>query len=122
MGKLLGAGKRLLTGENLFMTVFTHAGSHGKARVAFAAPYPGNIVPISLAKMGGSLICQKDSFLCAARGVSIGIHFQRRILTGLFGVNLGGIRPLCRRAAEGNVQNAKGAAEKVHVPSAGGGS
>lgn len=85
MGKLLGAGKRLLTGENLFMTVFTHAGSHGKARVAFAAPYPGNIVPVSLAKMGGRLICQKDSFLCAARGVSIGIHFQRRILTGLFG-------------------------------------
>jgi len=85
MGKLLGAGKRLLTGENLFMTVFTHAGSHGKARVAFAAPYPGNIVPVSLAKIGGRLICQKDSFLCAARGVSIGIHFQRRILTGLFG-------------------------------------
>lgn len=85
MGKLLSAGKRLLTGESLFMTVFTHAGHHGKARVAFAAPYPGNIIPVSLARIGGRLICQKDSFLCAARGVSIGIHFQRKILTGLFG-------------------------------------
>ncbi|MFO1371638.1 MAG: TIGR00266 family protein [Candidatus Competibacteraceae bacterium] len=85
MGKLLSAGKRLLSGESLFMTVFTHTGHHGKARVAFAAPYPGNIIPVSLAKMGGRLICQKDSFLCAARGVSIGIHFQRKILTGLFG-------------------------------------
>lgn len=84
MNKLLGAGKRLLTGESLFITVFTHTG-HGKARVAFAAPYPGNILPISLQQMGGRLICQKDSFLCAARGVSIGIYFQRRILTGLFG-------------------------------------
>ncbi|PIE82829.1 MAG: TIGR00266 family protein [Candidatus Contendobacter odensis] len=85
MAKLLGAGKRLLTGESLFMTVFTHAGHHGKARVAFAAPFPGHIIPISLANMDGRLICQKDSFLCAARGVSIGIHFQKRILTGLFG-------------------------------------
>jgi uncharacterized protein (TIGR00266 family) len=85
MGKLLSAGKRLLTGETLFMTVFTHAGHHGKARVAFAAPYPGHIIPVSLAKIGGRLICQKDSFLCAARGVSIGIHYQRKILTGLFG-------------------------------------
>ncbi len=84
MDKLLGAGKRLLTGESLFMTVFTHTGS-GKARVAFAAPYPGTIIPVALAEMGGTLICQKDSFLCAARGVSIGIYFQRRILTGLFG-------------------------------------
>lgn len=84
MDKLLGAGKRLLTGESLFMTVFTHQGS-GKARVAFAAPFPGNILPMHLAQLGGRLICQKDSFLCAAKGVSIGIHFQRKILTGLFG-------------------------------------
>ncbi len=84
MGKLMGAGKRLLTGESLFTTVFTHGGQ-GKGHVAFAAPYPGNIIPISLAQVGGRLVCQKDSFLCAARGVSIGIEFQRRILTGLFG-------------------------------------
>ena len=84
MGKLLGAGKRLVTGESLFTTVFTHTGS-GKARVAFAAPVPGAILPIRLAEVGGSLICQKDSFLAAAKGVQIGIHFQRRVLTGLFG-------------------------------------
>lgn len=84
MGKLLGAGKRLLTGESLFMTVFTHQGG-GKARVAFGAPYPGNILPVHLNKVGGTLICQKDSFLCAAKGVSIGVYFQRKILTGLFG-------------------------------------
>ncbi len=84
MGKLLGAGKRLVTGESLFTTVFTHTGS-GKARVAFGAPVPGAILPLRLADIGGTLICQKDSFLAAAKGVSIGIHFQRRILTGLFG-------------------------------------
>ncbi len=84
MGKLLSAGKRLLTSETLYLTVFTHMGHHGKAHVAFAAPYPGNIIPVSLAKIGGRLICQKDNFLCATRGVSIGIHFQRRIPTGLF--------------------------------------
>lgn len=84
MGKLLGAGKRLLTGESLFMTVFTHQGS-GKAYVAFGAPYPGNVLPVHLSKIGGTLICQKDSFLCAAKGVSIGVYFQRKILTGLFG-------------------------------------
>ncbi len=84
MDKLLGAGKRLLTGESLFMTVFTHTG-HGKAHVAFAAPYPGNIIPVSLANTGKRLICQKDSFLCAAKGVSIGIHLQQKIMTGLFG-------------------------------------
>ncbi|MEJ2818220.1 TIGR00266 family protein [Caulobacter sp. CCG-8] len=84
MGKLLGAGKRLVTGESLFTTVFTHTGS-GKARVAFAAPTPGNILPLNLGQLGGSLICQKDSFLAAARGVSIGIHFQKRVMTGLFG-------------------------------------
>jgi uncharacterized protein (TIGR00266 family) len=84
MGKLLGAGKRLVTGESLFTTVFTHQGS-GKARVAFASPIPGAIVPLKLDSVGGQLICQKDAFLCAARGVSIGIHFQQKIMTGLFG-------------------------------------
>ena len=84
MGKLLGAGKRLVTGESLFTTVFTHEG-HGKAHVAFGAPYPGNIIPVSLDTLGGTIICQKDAFLCAARGVSIGIHFQKKIMTGLFG-------------------------------------
>ena len=84
MDKLLGAGKRLLTGESLFITVFTHKGQ-GKAHVAFGAPYPGNIIPVKLTDVGGMLICQKDSFLCAARGVSIGIYFQRKIMTGLFG-------------------------------------
>ena len=84
MGKLLGAGKRLVTGESLFTTVFTHNGA-GKAKVAFAAPTPGHILPLNLAQVGGTLICQKDSFLAAARGVSIGIHFQRRMMTGLFG-------------------------------------
>jgi uncharacterized protein (TIGR00266 family) len=84
MDKLLGAGKRLLTGESLFMTVFTHGGQ-GKGRVAFGAPYPGNIIPVHLKEIGGTLVCQKDSFLCAAKGVSVGIYFQRKILTGLFG-------------------------------------
>ncbi len=84
MGALLGAGKRLVTGESLFTTVFTHNGS-GKARVAFAAPVPGAIVPLKLDSIGGTLICQKDAFLCAAKGVSMGIAFQRRIMTGLFG-------------------------------------
>ncbi|MFT5509764.1 MAG: hypothetical protein ACI89J_002852 [Hyphomicrobiaceae bacterium] len=83
-GKLASAGKRLLTGESLFMTVFTHEGS-GKARVAFAAPYPGTILAFDLSEMGGSLVAQKDAFLCAAKGVSIGIHFQKRVMTGLFG-------------------------------------
>ncbi len=82
--KLVGAGKRLVTGESLFTTVFTHKGN-GKAKVAFAAPYPGRIIPVDLSKVGGRLICQKDCFLCAAKGVSIGIHFQKKILTGLFG-------------------------------------
>ena len=85
LDKLVGAGKRVVTGESLFTTVFSHAGSSGKAKVAFAAPYPGTIVPLQLSNFGGRIICQKDSFLCAARGVSIGIHFQRKILTGLFG-------------------------------------
>ncbi len=84
MDKLVGAGKRLLTGESLFMTVFTHQGS-GKARVAFAAPYPGKILPMNLAELGGKLVCQKDAFLCAAKGVSVGIAFQKKIGVGLFG-------------------------------------
>jgi uncharacterized protein (AIM24 family) len=84
MSKLLGAGKRLITGESLFMTIFTNSGQ-GKQHVAFAAPYAGKIVPLDLAQIGGQLICQKDSFLCAARGVSIGIAFQQKIGVGLFG-------------------------------------
>ncbi len=84
MEKLMGAGKRLLTGESLFMTVFTHTGQ-GKGHVAFGAPYPGNIIPVPLNSVNGCLICQKDSFLCAAKGVSIGIFLQKKILTGLFG-------------------------------------
>jgi uncharacterized protein (TIGR00266 family) len=84
MGKILGAGKRLLTGESLFTTQFIHQG-HGKARAAFAAPYPGKIIPMKLSEMGGTLICQKDSFLVGAKGVSIGIAFQKKIMTGLFG-------------------------------------
>src|SRR5690349_4865572 len=77
LGKLMGAGKRLITGESLFTTVYTNQGS-GKQRVAFAAPYPGKIIPMDLATLGGTLICQKDAFLCAARGVSIGLHFQQK--------------------------------------------
>ncbi len=85
MDKLVGAGKRLITGESLFTTVFSHAGRDGKAHVAFAAPYPGTIVPMTLSNYGGTIICQKDSFLCAARGVSIGLFFQKKIMTALFG-------------------------------------
>ncbi len=84
MGKLLGAGKRLLTGESLFTTVFSN-NSTGRRNVAFASPYPGKIIPVDLKKLGGTLLCQKDSFLCAAKGVSIGIAFQRKLGTGLFG-------------------------------------
>jgi uncharacterized protein (TIGR00266 family) len=84
MGMLMGAGKRLLTGESLFMTVFANQSS-GKRKVAFAAPYPGKIVPVHLSELGGELICQKDSFLAAAKGVAIGIAFQRRLGVGLFG-------------------------------------
>ncbi|WP_284639849.1 TIGR00266 family protein [Paenibacillus silviterrae] len=84
MGKLFGAGKRLLTGESLFMTIFTNRGS-GKERVSFASPYPGRILPMDLSVLGGKLICQKDSFLCAAKGVSIGIDFQRKLGAGFFG-------------------------------------
>ncbi len=83
--KLLGAGKRVLTGESLFITMFSNTATQGKAKVAFASPYPGTIIPLSLKNYGGRLICQKDSFLCAARGVSIGIFFQKKIMTALFG-------------------------------------
>ncbi len=82
--KLVGAGKRVLTGESLFMTVFTNRGA-GKQHVAFAAPYPGKIIPLNLAELGGAMICQKDAFLCAAKGVAISIAFQKRIGVGLFG-------------------------------------
>ncbi len=82
--KLVGAGKRLITGESLFITVFTHHGT-GKAHVAFASPFPGHILALKLDELGGRLICQKDAFLCAAKGVTIGIAFQRKIMTGLFG-------------------------------------
>jgi uncharacterized protein (TIGR00266 family) len=83
-GKLLGAGKRLITGESLFTTIYTNQGS-GKKRVAFAAPYPGKILPMDLKQLGGTLICQKDAFLCAARGVSLGIAVQQKLGTGFFG-------------------------------------
>lgn len=82
--KILGAGKRLLTGESLFMTAFTHT-TAGKSRVAFASPYPGKIIPLDLQELGGKLVCQKDAFLCAAKGVSIGIEWQKKLGTGLFG-------------------------------------
>ncbi len=82
--KLMGAGKRLITGESLFTTVYTNQAS-GKQRVAFAAPYPGKILPMDLSKLGGQLICQKDAFLCAARGVSLGIYFQKKLSVGFFG-------------------------------------
>src|SRR5512134_3192545 len=84
LGALMGAGKRLLTGESLFMTVFQNRGA-GKKKVAFGAPYPGKIIPVNLAEIGGEIICQKDSFLCAAKGVAVGIAFNRKIGAGLFG-------------------------------------
>lgn len=82
--KLLGAGKRLLVGESLFMTAFTNIAA-GKKQVSFASPYPGKIIALDLMQLGGKVICQKDAFLCAAKGVSIGIDFQRRLGTGIFG-------------------------------------
>lgn len=84
LGKLLGAGKRLLVGESLFMTAFTNTAS-GKKRVSFASPYPGKIIALDLQQLGGKVIAQKDAFLCAAKGVSIGIDFQRKLGTGIFG-------------------------------------
>lgn len=84
LGSLLGAGKRLLTGESLFMTVFINK-DRGKRKMAFAAPYPGKIMAVHLAEIGGELIAQKDSFLAAAKGVSLGIAFQKRLGVGFFG-------------------------------------
>ncbi len=84
MGKLFSAGKRLLVGESLFMTAFTNVG-HGKRRVSFASPYPGKIIPLDLSQLGGAVVCQKDAFLCAAKGVAINVEFQRKLGTGLFG-------------------------------------
>jgi uncharacterized protein (TIGR00266 family) len=84
MGKLLSAGKRVITGESLFMTAFGNGGA-GRQKVAFAAPYPGKIIPLDLRKHGGTMLCQKDAFLCAARGISVGIAFQRKLGAGFFG-------------------------------------
>jgi len=84
LGKLMSAGKRVLVGESLFMTAFTNAGQ-GKKKVSFAAPYTGKIVSLDLLKLGGKIIAQKDAFLCAAKGVSIGIEFQKKLGTGIFG-------------------------------------
>jgi uncharacterized protein (TIGR00266 family) len=83
-GKLMGAGKRILTGEKLFMTAFSNIG-RGKARVSFASPYPGKIIPLDLERLGGKIVCQKDSFLCAAKGVSVGIEFSKKLGRGFFG-------------------------------------
>lgn len=84
MDKLFSAGKRLLVGESLFMTAFTNT-AIGKKRITFASPYPGKIIPMDLSKLNGKIICQKDAFLCSAKGVSIGIEFQKKLGTGLFG-------------------------------------
>lgn len=84
MGKLMGAGKRLITGESLFMTTFTNEGT-GKKHVYFASPYPGKIIPMDLSELNGKIICQKDAFLAAAKGVSVGVEFQRKIGVGFFG-------------------------------------
>lgn len=84
LGKLFSAGKRILTGESLFMTAFTNTGMQ-KKRVSFASPYPGKIISLDLKELGGKIIAQKDAFLCAAKGVSIGIEFQKRLGTGIFG-------------------------------------
>ncbi len=84
MDKMLGAGKRLVTGESLFTTIFTFTGS-GKGKVAFSSPYPGKIIPLDLKDYNGKIICQKDAFLCAAKGVALGIAFQKKIGTALFG-------------------------------------
>ena len=84
MGKLMGAGKRLITGESLFMTTFTNIGA-GKKKVYFAAPYPGKIIPMDLSQYGEKIVCQKDAFLAAAKGVSVGVEFQKKLGTGFFG-------------------------------------
>ncbi|MFZ6751018.1 TIGR00266 family protein [Undibacterium sp. Ren11W] len=84
LGKLMGAGKRLVTGESVFTTVFMNSG-RSKRKVAFGAAYPGKIIPVHLGDMGGTLLCQKDAFLCAAKGVSLGIAFQKKLGAGFFG-------------------------------------
>lgn len=84
LNKIFSAGKRLLVGESLFMTAYTNVGQ-GKKKVSFASPYPGKIIPLDLSRLGNRVICQKDAFLCAAKGVSISIEFQKRLGTGLFG-------------------------------------
>jgi len=84
MSKLFSAGKRMISGESLFMTHFTNSG-HGKKRVAFAAPFPGSIIPLDMAELGGSVYLQKDSFLCAALGTKVDIAFQRKLGAGFFG-------------------------------------
>ena len=84
LGKLFSAGKRLLTGESLFMTAYTNIAS-GKKKVSFASPYPGKIIPLDLLRLGGKVVCQKDAFLCAAKGVSVSLEFQRKLGAGLFG-------------------------------------
>ena len=83
-GKILGAGKRVLTGEKLFMTAFTHEGND-KAKVSFASPYPGKIIPLNLNDYNNKIICQKDAFLCAAKGAQVGIEFSKRLGRGFFG-------------------------------------
>jgi uncharacterized protein (TIGR00266 family) len=84
LGKLMGAGKRLVTGESVFTTIFMNSG-RSKRKVAFGAAYPGKIIPVHLGDMGGTLLCQKDAFLCAAKGVSLGIAFQKKLGAGFFG-------------------------------------
>jgi uncharacterized protein (TIGR00266 family) len=84
MGMIMSAGKRVLTGESLFMTVFANKGG-ARQKVAFASPYPGRIVPLDLRQLGGTMLCQKDAFLCAAKGISVGIAFQRKLGAGFFG-------------------------------------
>ncbi|WP_340066755.1 TIGR00266 family protein [Ascidiimonas aurantiaca] len=84
LGKLFSAGKRLLTGESLFMTAFLNI-DRSRKKVSFAAPYPGKIIPLDLTELGGKFICQKDAFLCAAKGVSVGIEFSRKLGRGFFG-------------------------------------
>ena len=85
MGLLKNVGKRMLTGESIFMTHFTNTAPVGKKRVAFAAPYPGKIIPLKLSEYGGEILCEKDAFLCAAKGTAVGIAFQKKLGAGLFG-------------------------------------
>src|SRR4051812_35503157 len=85
MGKLLSAGKRVITGESLFMTTFTNEDRSGKRHVSFASPNPGKVIPMDLSELDGKIICQKDAFLAAAKGVTVGVEFQRKIGAGFFG-------------------------------------